>query len=242
MMKAPTLPAGVTTRGTQHATGSRCTGLKADGTPCRSITRLLVVVAGTAHVACDNHVAQVAERELDLIARRAAAQDATAPAYVCELCGRDGETCPHSLTGARLETQEARVATTQGSLAALQARVAVLEEELQRARDAVASQEQELALQEGVLADYRQAAAERLTGTGAYGTPATRQVTLTYALRSFYRAGSRTLRSGLTGGTTVTVAPDPHGRAMWRALTVPGDRRTHLVLAAELAEATDPQD
>lgn len=73
MMFAHTLPAGVTT--SAQPAGTRCTGQKKDGSPCRSLTRLTVVVAGTPHVACDNHSRQVADRELDLIARRTAKED-----------------------------------------------------------------------------------------------------------------------------------------------------------------------
>jgi len=65
-MYAQTLPAGVTY--SAQATSSRCTGVTKAGTPCRATTLLTVVVAGTAHVACDPHAAQVAQREVDLLA------------------------------------------------------------------------------------------------------------------------------------------------------------------------------
>lgn len=70
MMFAHTLPAGVTT--SAQPAGTMCSGRKKDGGPCRAITRLTVVVAGTPYVACDHHTAQVADRELELIARREA--------------------------------------------------------------------------------------------------------------------------------------------------------------------------
>lgn len=58
-----------TTRTTLNA-GVYCIGRKADGSPCRFVTRRTVEVAGARHATCQAHAAQVEAAELDFIARR----------------------------------------------------------------------------------------------------------------------------------------------------------------------------